>query len=396
MNFSNHNQKPGPDIVSSEADKFDYIIAGAGCAGLSLAMHMIHSKKFSEKKILIVDHDAKKANDRTWCYWSATKNIFDPIVFRRWQKLWFHSDEFSKQMQVSPYQYKMIRGIDFYNYCFREIAAHSNFKIIQRKVDRIVSKKDSAGIVVDDKIIWAQYVFNSILFEKPLLKKKDYLLLQHFKGWIIETPEQSFDTDSAVLMDFRTAQDNSTAFCYVLPLSPERALIEYTLFSGNILTEEEYENGLRSYISRILKIPSYKVVDTESGVIPMTNHKFASRQQNIINIGLAGGQAKPSTGYSFNFIQKHSAEIVLQLIKNGHPFISKSPGRFLFYDAVLLRILYKKKLGGKHIFTDLFRKNKVLRILRFLDNETGLDEELKIISTLPTLPFLKAAIKHLF
>jgi len=42
----------------------------------------------------------------------------------------------------------------------------------------------------------------------------------------------------------------------------------------------------------------------------------------------------------------------------------------------------------------LFAKNNPVQVLRFLDNESTLREELKIISTLPTLPFLKAALKE--
>jgi len=42
----------------------------------------------------------------------------------------------------------------------------------------------------------------------------------------------------------------------------------------------------------------------------------------------------------------------------------------------------------------MFEKNDPVQVLRFLDNESTLTEELKIISTLPTLPFLKAAINQ--
>ena len=40
--------------------QYDYIIAGAGCAGLSLAMHIIHSGKLQDKKVLIIDQNPKK------------------------------------------------------------------------------------------------------------------------------------------------------------------------------------------------------------------------------------------------------------------------------------------------------------------------------------------------
>jgi lycopene beta-cyclase len=76
-------------------------------------------------------------------------------------------------------------------------------------------------------------------------------------------------------------------------------------------------------------------------------------------------------------------------------FLPKTAKRFRFYDNTLLHILYYEKLPGHEIFTQLFQKNKPQEVLRFLDNESSLTDELKIISTLPTWPFLKAAIKQL-
>ncbi|MFL5773121.1 MAG: lycopene cyclase family protein [Flavisolibacter sp.] len=373
---------------------FDYMITGAGCAGLSLAMHMIHSGKFHDRKILLVDKDSKTSDDRTWCYWKSGADIFNSIVYRQWNTIWFHDENFSRQMNISPYQYKMIRGIDFYTYCFEEIRKHSNFTIVKDKVDRVFSNDSSTGAVVGGDTILADFVFNSIFFEQPVLKEKEYWLLQHFKGWIIQTDQQCFDITSAVLMDFRVRQEHGTAFCYLLPLSENEALVEYTLFSESLLSEENYANGLHSYIKTVLKINSFKIVGTESGVIPMTSHNFHSRQNNIINIGSAGGQTKGSTGYTFNFIQKHSMQLVHQLLNSGHPFISKRGKRFLIYDAILLGVLRQNAVAGEKVFSELFRKNDPLRILRFLDNETQFGEELRLISTLPKRPFLKEAIKQ--
>jgi lycopene beta-cyclase len=392
LNLSNNSDLSTGPVAAAE--KFDYLIAGAGCAGLSLAMHMISSGKFSDRKILLVDKESKESNDRTWCYWTQGKDIFDPIVYRQWENIRLHGEEFSRQMKILPYKYKMIRGIDFYDYCFEEISRQPNFSFIQKKVDRVFSNEIATGAVVDNITIHADYIFNSIVFETPVLKEKEYWLLQHFRGWVIQTEEPCFDVDAAVLMDFRTSQKHGTAFCYVLPLSEREALVEYTLFSTEVLAAKDYDDGLRAYITDVLKINSFKRIGTESGIIPMTNYQFPRVQNNIINIGTAGGQTKASSGYTFNFIQKHSAGLVSQLIKSGDPFVRNRATRFFFYDGILLRILKGGHPSGREIFTDLFRKNDVLSVLRFLDNETRLIEELKIISSLPTLPFLKAAIKH--
>ncbi len=354
---------------------------------------MIRSGEFRDKQILLVDEERKNKNDRTWCFWEEDEGLFEPIVYRQWQKLWFYGDGFSKELSLQPYRYKMIRGIDFYDYCLAQISQHPNFHLLRGKVEKLFSDKET-GIVVHGETIHCNFIFNSILFQKPALKKNEHWLLQHFKGWVIQTEEKAFPNDIATLMDFRISQKHGTAFCYVLPHSEKEALVEYTLFTPSLLQPEQYEEELKAYVEKILRIKNYRVSDTEFGIIPMTNYHFPAQKNNILNIGTAGGQTKGSSGYTFYFIQKHSNAIVDSLIKTGKPSVPKPSSRFHFYDSVLLHILQHDTLPGKQIFTTLFKKNKPANVLTFLNNESTLAEELRIISSLPTLPFLKAAIKQ--
>lgn len=374
---------------------YDYIIAGAGCAGLSLAVHLILSGKFSDKKILIVDKEQKNKNDRTWCFWEKEPGLFDRIVYKQWEKLWFHGEDFSRLLELLPYQYKLIRGIDFYTYCFNLISKQSNIIVRRGDIREIKNENGKPVITIGDEKISAGYIFNSILFSKPRLQKREYYLLQHFKGWTIETEKACFDPGKATLMDFRVDQQQGTSFVYIMPFSEKDALIEYTLFSGKLLEPNQYEAGLTAYIQKFLEAGSYKIKEEEVGVIPMTNHRFAASDGNIINIGTAGGQTKGSSGYTFRFIQKHSALIVQRLVSGKSPVVNVSKRKFHFYDSVLLNIFQEKKIPGKKIFSALFKKNKPQRLLRFLDNESSLGEDLQIISSLPTWPFLKAAAKQL-
>jgi lycopene beta-cyclase len=291
--------------------------------------------------------------------------------------------------------YKLIRGIDFYKYCFDLIGHQKNITIQFGEVQSLTSTNKETSIVINGQKIYATYIFNSILFDKPVLKEKAYWLLQHFKGWIIETENPVFDPSQATLMDFRPDQKYGTAFVYCMPFTKTKALIEHTLFTKELLQAEQYDQELKNYIDQFLKISSYQIEEKEFGVIPMTNHRFPSRHHNIINIGTAGGQTKASSGYTFRFIQKHSAEIVKQLISTGKPFVPIVDKRFHFYDSTLLHILFHDTLPGRKIFTDLFKKNKPQHVLRFLDNESSVMDELKIISSLPTWPFLKAALRQL-
>src|ERR1700694_1521617 len=243
----------------TSAPTYDYIIAGAGCAGLSLALHLIRSGKFTGQKILLLDQDLKTSNDRTWCFWEETPGIFEPVVFRQWEHLWFYGEQYDRKLDIGPCRYKMIRGIDFYQYCLQEIKAQPNFTVQHGRIAHVVSSPAVTGVVVDGLLIRSRYVFSSILFEKPRLSPGEYWLLQHFKGRIIETGEDAFDTGTATLMDFRVDQREGTAFCYVLPLSARQALVEYTLFSAQVLRPEAYDAGLDRYMADVLQLPHYHI-----------------------------------------------------------------------------------------------------------------------------------------
>ena len=62
---------------------------------------------------------------------------------------------------------------------------------------------------------------------------------------------------------------------------------------------------------------------------------------------------------------------------------------------MLLNVLSTGKLPGHRVFTELFKHNPPDRILRFLDNDTKIAEELRILISLPQWPFMRAGIQEL-
>jgi lycopene beta-cyclase len=383
------------------SNHYHYIITGAGLSGSSLLIRMIREPFFRDKKILVIDQSPKTENDRTWCFWEKKTGLFEPIVHHRWNSVNFYSKEFSNILTFSPYQYKMIRGIDFYTYIKSETKNHSNIEWRNEKVKSITNTGDTATVTLETETVTGDYIFNSILFkdiQTPLLESGGgYLLLQHFKGFLIQTKEPVFNPSVATFMDFRVSQEHGTTFMYVLPISTTTALVEYTLFTEKLLPEEMYEAALREYIRTFLQISEYTIEHKEFGVIPMTNRQFPLQDGRIVNMGIAGGQVKGSSGYAFQFIQKRTAKIVASLMQNGHPFMERSVNdkKFHLYDSVLLNVLYKRKMNGDEIFALIFQKNPPERILRFLDNESTLWEDLQIMQSVPTRIFLPAAMHEL-
>jgi len=383
-------------------DTYDYIITGTGCAGLSLLQRMMDHTYFNNKKILLIDKDDKTSNDRTWCFWEQQAGLFEDIVNYKWQQIDFYSNYFSARFDLKPYEYKMIRSIDLYLTVLNKAKQQSNIDIIYEEIRAVFNDDNNAVVKTFNKEFYAGYVFNSIIFkewrQQALQQKNTYVLLQHFKGWLIETDGPVFDERIATFMDFRVEQHRGTAFVYVLPVMKNKALIEYTLFSEEVLQEKEYDKALENYIGSFLNIKKYTITHTESGVIPMTNYNFPKGGKSTVNIGMAGGQTKASSGYTFQFIQKHSEKIIDALINGNDPLLTQtfSEKRFLLYDSILLNVLHRKKMNGDELFAQLFRKNTPQAVFKFLDNETSLKEELKIMNSVSLKTFLPAAITEIF
>mgnify|MGYP000539564976 CR=1 FL=1 len=112
---------------------YDYIIVGAGASGLMTAYRMCSDTFFDDKNILLIDVEKKSKNDRTWCFWEDSEGEWDGILTTSWKKIAFKSEDFFKDDNIAPYQYKMIKSIDFYNTVWNLIDTKENDVIIIRK-----------------------------------------------------------------------------------------------------------------------------------------------------------------------------------------------------------------------------------------------------------------------
>jgi lycopene beta-cyclase len=291
----------------------------------------------------------------------------------------------------------MIRSQAFYAECKRILSQHKEFEWLQADIHSVTNTVDAHTLVCTDKgSFHAPYTFNS-LFDRAQLQKKedDISLLQHFKGWFIRTEKPVFDPNKAVFMDFRVPQTHGVTFVYVLPLSENTALVEFTLFNAFLLEPDAYDEALKQYITHYLKIGDYTIEEEEFGIIPMTDHVFPSVDGNIVYIGTAGGYTKSSSGYTFRNIQQRTTRLVAQMQKGIAPnrARTRSHWRFPKYDAILLYVLAKRKMEGKDAFRQLFEGAPPRRVLEFLDETTTFVEDIPILWSLPTWIFLKAGVR---
>lgn len=378
--------------------EFDYIIIGAGAAGLMLADGIGKDAFFKDKRVLVLDKNTKDKNDRTWCFWEKGKGEFDAIVHQTWDNIYFAGSQYKERIPIAPYQYKMVRGIDFYSHYLQKIKQYPNIEFRQAEVRGIHDIADGVEVLTSKDKICCELVFDSSFDPKILKEQRQYpFLQQHFIGWFVKTREDIFDKDMATFMDFSISQKGNTRFMYVLPFSPNEALVEYTLFSEELLPENEYEEAIKTYLKDVLHAGDYEILDKEKGMIPMTCYNFKKHNTSrIMRIGTAGGWAKASTGYTFKNSQKKN-RLLLEHLKKGKPLNSFGKrNRYWFYDLLLLDILHRDNSKGRLIFESIFKNRSAQLLFKFLDEETSFLEDLKTMTGSPTLLFLHAFRRRIF
>ena len=375
--------------------QYDYIITGSGASGLMLAYRMANDSFFDNSSILIIDREKKNSDDRTWCFWENGKGEWDDLLHKSWDKIVFKSNLHQNTIPLQSYTYKMIRSAKFYKKLWNCIDAKNNISFIEANVVSVLDTSEGAIVETSTGKYHAVKLLNSVDFDQKYTQQEKYpVLLQHFIGWFVETKKNQFDDSAATFMDFTVDQKRNTRFMYVLPVSANKALFEYTLFSKDVLLKEEYEQELQKYLE-LNSITDYTIIEKEKGVIPMTSFKFwRDNSKNILNIGTVGGWTKASTGYTFKNTSKQTLQLI-SFLKSDNDFTNyRKKTRFWFYDLLMLDVLANHNHIGSKLFSKLFQRNSLKNIFRFLDEETSFIEDLRIMLSMPPLRFITALFRR--
>ena len=367
----------------------EVVVVGAGAAGLALACLLGEQ---GGHEVVLVDAPAGPARspDRTWCSWQTGPTDWEDAVSARWHRVSLHApDGAARTYDLAPLDYTMIRSGDY-----EHVAGERLARAGVERVEALVTRTASDGSV-EGADLRGRWVFDTR--PTPPARPGRVALLQHFRGWRVRTAQDRFDPATASLMDFRPPQPpGGVAFGYVLPTSPREALVEYTEFSREVLTEAAYEAALSRWTGTQLELGDVEVLEVEQGAIPMTDAPFARRVgERVFRLGAAGGATRPSTGYTFSAAQRQVRAVAAALQDGRDP---EPPAAFsrrhLAMDALLLRAIDTGRLDGAAFFADLFARQPTARVLRFLDGATSLREDLAVMASAPAGPMLRTALAH--
>jgi lycopene beta-cyclase len=206
------------------------------------------------------------------------------------------------------------------------------------------------------------------------------------------------------LMDFRASQVDGPHFFYVLPLSTTEALVENTYLFPTNVSPARHRLEIADYLRRRYDLDPgcCEVLEEESGAIPMTTSRLpiGASSSRITPIGLAGGAARPSSGYAFLRIQRQARHLAERISAGESASFDQEqgvlgPAKYQFFDAIFLRTLLDRPDLAPRIFARMFARARASSVVRFLGEKSTLLDDLRIVNALPKLPFMTAALRSI-
>jgi len=309
----------------------DYLILGGGCAGLGLAVNILHSD-LKNKRGLILEGREKYTRDKTWCSWGVYPHQFQSVVSHHWENFTFKSDKNTLSLSSVKHPYQHVNSLDYYQYA-QGLINQSDTMTLQMKtrVEKITPEDDFVSVDIGTDIIRAKYVFDGRTPKFPdetLLQGKSGYLLQAFLGCHVRVDKPIFDISTAIIMDSNLSNQDAIGFYYELPFTPYEALIEPTFFFKSFselkvqFNKEKIYQLIKEYLAKKYHYSGeYTICYEEQDVLPMIDFLPFDKHPHprIYTIGSAAGLLQPGTGYAFVSIQRYNEELVKRLSQTDFP-----------------------------------------------------------------------------
>lgn len=402
MNNPSH-QTLNPDTpyepAISAVVECDLVVIGGGLAGLSLACwldHMARIEGLAMPNVCVLEPRTHYTNDRTWCFWNLESHPFDSLISYRWP-CWQVGDGTRSVTHNGGHQgYAMIPADKFYRKALDTLQGCPQLTLYRETAVQRVEARQNDVLVTAGSIQWrAQAVVDT---RPPELsdRVRNGGLWQLFTGAEIDCPGHGYALDRVHLMDFQPETD-AISFIYLLPLGPNRLLVEWTEFHRE-RRSLDFLALLTAWLNRNLKGP-YRIERQESGALPMVEVPVPRKPSRVVNAGVRGGWMRPATGYHFASCQRGCADLAKQILEahRSDQWMLRSPrlrsAGLGWMDGVFLRALRRHPERAPSWFIAMFAGTTAEQMSRFMNDQPRLADVLALMRALPPGPFIREALR---
>lgn len=372
------------------AERADLVVLGGGLAGLSLAMRLVQSGY--RGSVRIIEPRERYLDDRSWAFWLPDGALPAVPVTRTWDQ-WLFSRDGGEAVarEAEGWRYAYVRGSDFYRAALDLVSASAEVALILgTRAGAMKAVDDDVEISTDAGPLRTRHVVDT---RPPSPGQRDgATLFQCFAGLELLLDGPGVDDRQVELMTDMRADAGGFVFSYVLPLTPNRVLVEATRFSRRPLPAHRLREDLAALLAR-RGWSGAERLRAEAAILPMglPPAADASLPRGVVRAGTAAGALRAASGYGFLRIQAWADRCADAVMRGqpplGHP---AEPPLRSWMDGVFLRALASHPARTPDFFMGLANSVPAAAFVRFLSDQAGWRDHLRVMAALPPVPFLRA------
>lgn len=271
----------------------DIVLAGGGLANGLIALRLAHLRPAAS--VLVIEKAAEIGGNHTWSFHegdvtAAQEAWLAPLIAHRWAAQEVH---FPGRRRTFQRGYRSLTSERFR----QVLGARLGTRLL---TGRGVRHIDRAGVVLDD---------GTHITAGAVIDGRGQCAATHFRAGLQKfvglelVLDQPHGLTQPMIMDATVAQTDGFRFVYVLPLAPDRVLVEDTYYSAAPgLDDARVEARVLAYAARRGWTVA-RIARRERGILPVImagdlDAFFRAGIPGVTRTGLAAGLVHPVTGYS--------------------------------------------------------------------------------------------------
>ncbi|HUS63045.1 MAG TPA: lycopene beta-cyclase CrtY [Kofleriaceae bacterium] len=277
-------------------EEVDVAIVGGGLQAGLVALALLDQPR--PPRLAIIERDHRLGGNHTWCFHEddlppAMARAVAPLVVARWDG---HDVVFPTLRRTIAAAYSAVSSARLDEVVRARVAAAPDAQLLLGRAATAVGAREVA--LEGGGAVRARLVIDA---RGPTEGAVSDAGFQKFVGVELAL-ERPHAIERPIVMDATVAQLDGYRFAYVLPLAPDRVLVEDTMFSDTPVLDRALVRERALAYARSRGLGPAQVVREEAGVLPMPWGGEALprvERDGPLSAGVRGGWFHPATGYSF-------------------------------------------------------------------------------------------------
>ncbi len=335
--------------------EFDLVLVGGGLQNTLIALARADADPTA--RIALVERESRLGGNHTWCFHASdvmeeARAFVDALIEYRWDGYDIAFPSYTREIRS---RYAGLSSAHLHRVAIERLARRPDCAIV---LGTEATEVTAARVVLPDgRTLRGRLVVDARGPVQPLASTAGY---QKFVGQELQTV-RPHGLVRPIVMDACVPQHDGFRFFYVLPLAPDRLLVEDTYFSDRPgLDRVALRREIAAYVAR-RGFEVSAVLREEEGVLPMPWAGSDPHAGVPLVAGYRGGWAHPATGYSFPIAAhvaallgrpsraEQSSEVLTELAASLRPQIR--------FARLLNRLLFRWYLPHRrrHVFERFYR-----------------------------------------